>query len=163
MNQFYYLEVDPIPSNDAYSTHAWVVKGRARHIRFLQDYHRQWKEAVMTLLEWHDVDRGKPPFEIYSLHIYLYWDLDDFYFLDGEYQPRDLSGHCKLLEDALAKYFDIDDRYNIDLKMFKRPASYSSILVVVSGEFDIGLHDPSEVLQSYRFLSDSGKLQETIS
>lgn len=136
MKLTYYLEVDPLPSNSAYSSQIRKIRGRPRVVRFLQDKPRNWKTALKVLFRLQDIERQEElaalrEHKILSLEVWINWQHDEFYFKNGKLQKRDTSGHLKLLEDALAEYLEIDDCYNVDLILHKRPSVVTSLWLEV--------------------------------
>lgn len=136
-SRYYYLEVDPAPSNSAYSTRVYKQKNsKMGSYRFLQNTFRNWKSSVKSLLKLHDLANPIPLESIKTkfveLEIWCCWDAEYFYQRlknRVKLSRRDVTGHTKLLEDSIAEYIGIDDTYNLNVILHKRLAYQNSILI----------------------------------
>lgn len=127
----YYLEVNPMPSNDAYGS---FRQGRSVR-RYLRPDYRDWKNAVKELC---DLQHPEPLKELDEpeflvIEVYIYWEWSAIFAKNGNLKKKDLSGHLKLLEDSLADHLELDDSANFRLIMNKIPSkSATRIFIKVS-------------------------------
>ena len=136
---FYYLEVSPLPSNNAYSTkliHVRNKKGKLVKVprRFLQDKHRLYKDKLRYLMYLHDLGRESPEFEFAKVEITVLLAENNFYTAKGELQRKDASGHTKLIEDALSEHLNIDDKHNLEVISRKYPSKLKYDVIIVKIE-----------------------------
>ncbi len=113
----YTIPFYPASLNQAYSTRI-VKKGkRSIPIRYLQPAYKAFKAAVKEQLAQQGPLGFEPPFAISFLFL---MEKSSFYFKNGNTRKCDVSDYFKLVEDACAEHWGVDDCKNYVVVGHKR-------------------------------------------
>jgi len=105
----YEIPFAPVSLNQAYSTR--IVKKGKKHIpiRYLQPAYRKFKDTIKEHLEKAGPLGFDPPFALCFLFL---MEKSSFFFKNGNPRRRDVSDYFKLVEDACAEFWGVDDSRN---------------------------------------------------
>ena len=109
MIKTYTIPFAPVSLNQAYSTRVVKKGGKSIPIRYLQPAYKAFKATVKEHLELQGPLGFEPPFSICFLFL---MEKSSFYFKNGNTRKSDVTDFFKLVEDACAEHWGVDDSKN---------------------------------------------------
>ena len=113
----YHIPFAPVSLNQAYSTRVMRKGKKTVPIRYLQPAYRKFKDTVKEQLEQQGPLGFEPPFAISFLFL---MEKSSFFFKNGNTRKSDVSDYFKLVEDACAEHWEVDDCHNFIVVGHKR-------------------------------------------
>lgn len=113
----YTIPFAPVSLNQAYSTR--VMRKGKRHIpmRYMQPAYKAFKATVKEHLEQQGPLGFEPPFALCFLFLL---EKSSFFFKNGNTRKCDVTDWFKLVEDACAEHWGVDDCHNLVVCGHKR-------------------------------------------
>jgi len=120
--RIYNIPFAPASHNQAYSTRVMRKGKKTVPIRYMQPAYKAFKAKIKEYLEKTDAECGgplsfEPPYAVCFLFL---MERSSFYFKNGNVRKRDVTDFFKLVEDACAEHWGVDDCQNFMVVGHKR-------------------------------------------
>ena len=113
----YLIPFAPASLNQAYSVRIQRKGRRSIPIRYLQPCYKAFKATIKEHLE----EQGELPFEPpFAICFLFLMEHSSFFYKKGTLKRRDITNYFKLLEDACAEHWGVDDKENFLIVGHKR-------------------------------------------